>query len=326
MVEQFNLINSEKVPKCLFHGRINELKSTSIVEILGEKIKISINQIFQDNYLPKQMIFIISHDYEGEVIIKKGIYDIIYFKFGVNLLTLTKERKINPIFTEFQKIVDIFVNKRYLDVIIFINELLENDDINLSNMDIFRLFCLQSHSFLKAGLTNKAKYSLTQARSQLINIDGSFLKLDGKDNFSFNNPYSNYIFFDYGYLSGDLAYLLFLEIIYGIQTNVRSSELIEKINEGMAYTEEKNYTFFQEFSFLKLLVQNNGISKSELEEFQKFFSENTNIFFKLLIQGSLKKEEIFLNNGLNSDIKEDLKSMINEFNTSGIISKRLYSE
>ncbi|MDH5404697.1 MAG: hypothetical protein OEY49_19500, partial [Candidatus Heimdallarchaeota archaeon] len=322
MVEQFNLVSTNELPKLIFNGRIRELKPDSKVRILNTTVNIAIDQIFRNQNLQKIRLFVISHDFEGEIYVEPIKYDALFFKLGINQLSIKISRQFDDIFIEQQKIIESFLTKRYLDVVILINELMDNEKVELLAKDVFRLYCLQAHSLIKSGLIDKAETSLSMAKQILKELDPTELNNNWRENYSINNPLSESIFLDRGYLSGDEIYLLFLEIINGIaQPNYDVDIIQQKIQEGILQTQNSNIDYHLEFNFLSLLINNNGIALSEINKFKSCI-KNSNKFFTLLVDG-LSGGDID-ENSLDLPLTEDLTGMIEEFKSNGIITRRMY--
>ncbi|MDH5403735.1 MAG: tetratricopeptide repeat protein [Candidatus Heimdallarchaeota archaeon] len=325
MVEQFNLVGEFESPRLIFDGRIKELKPSSRVRIVNSTITIPIEQLYWDQNLASIRFFIICHDYEGDIFVELKKYDALFIRLGVNQLAFRSGVQFDLLFIEQQKIIDAFLNKRYLDVVITINELMDDENIALSDKDVFQLYCLQAHSLIKSGLIDKAETSLTLARNLLEKLDSKDEQENWRENFSINNPLSASNFLDAGYLNGDLIYLLYLEIINGLAIPSYDREIIiQKIDEGIRLTQDSNHDYYLEFRLLQILMKNKEISSQELNEFKLLIKEDAPIFFKQLIYGISNQDRESITTSLDLPQIEDLKGMIDEYTSNGSITRRMY--
>ncbi|MDH5402882.1 MAG: hypothetical protein OEY49_10360, partial [Candidatus Heimdallarchaeota archaeon] len=233
-------------------------------------------------------------------------------------------KQFDSILHEFSSIINSFFDLNYLDTVILIEELLDNKSIDLSYVDQFRLLCLQTHALLKYRLDTQAMNSIQRAKDLLKKIDPSeFSQGNTRNNFLHNNPHSSNIFYDRGYLSGDNIYLLFLEIILGMNLNIGKQLLRELIHQGESLT-AANHPYAIEFQFLSKIVENQFFTFNEISDLKNQLNLDKP-FFKIISDLLVQKDLIIGDKEfIDPTLVEDLRGMDKEVKSTNSISQRFY--
>ncbi|MDH5404686.1 MAG: hypothetical protein OEY49_19445, partial [Candidatus Heimdallarchaeota archaeon] len=191
----------------------------------------------------------------------------------------------------------------------------------------FRLLCLQTHALLKYRLDTQAMNSIQRAKDLLEKIDPSeFSQGNTRDNFLYNNPHSSNIFYDRGYLSGDMIYLLFLEIIQGMHVNTDNQQLKELITEGLSLTKD-NHPYAIEFIFLSRIIENKFFTFNEISDLKNQLNLDSIPFFCVMSKIISKNTSIIgESETIDRTLVEDLEGMSKELKTNNTISHRIYRE